>query len=150
MLQSKNIQEKALEFQARAFIASIPLLLNLHGLTCDIYLPQIYTGNYDDDGKTTYNINKDFTSKLIVFDYYQLGQYAKGIFDTYSAQNKNRIAITLPKDKLTKNSKVVVFQGSSYTQYRVDNFKEFTGSNIDPITNQYEIILIQNILIPLA
>ena len=146
MLNSNNIQEKGLEFQAKAFLSTLPFLTNLHGLKCEIFLPQIYQGNYDDDGKVTYLTIPSLTKKLIVFNYFQLNQYGRGLFDTFH-DNDSRIVITTLEQKLTKNSKIKAYQGRSYTEYRVDNFKNFTGVNIEEYVDR-EIILVQNILIP--
>ena len=135
------LQEKILEIQAKVFLAQLPYLEKLHGLNCDIYLPQAYNGNYDNDGKRVYLEQPNETNKrFVVFNYFQLGQYGNPVFEPFG-ENPRSIITDFSK-KLEQNSKIVVKHGFTYYEYRVDNFKAFRGKD--------GYILIQNILIPLV
>ncbi len=133
------IQEKVLEMNAKIFISKLPFLTRVNGLKCHEYDPLVYNGNYDDDGKRVYGSEPSRITKHVVFNYFNLGQYGDIVFDPLSDTTKY---IATPKDKrLVHNSKIVVFHGSSYYEYRVDNFKSFRGKD--------GYILTQNILIPI-
>jgi len=132
------IQEKLHEINAKVFRAKLPALTRLHGLKCDIFLPQPYQGNYDNDGRFLYNDLPNETTKFIVFNYFQLNQYSIEIFDPFTEQEKS----ILHTRKLIQNSKIKVYQGASYYEYRVNNFKVYNGKD--------GLILIENKLIPIT
>jgi hypothetical protein len=140
MIEEITLQEKLLEKNAIIFVHKLPILTRLHGLRCDIYLPQTYQGNYDNDGKRVYGLVPDSKDKFIVFNYFQLGQFGDSVFDPFSDAVK--YIVTDKNKRLVLNSKIVVWQGLSYYEYRVDNFKSYRGKD--------GYILTQNILIPLV
>lgn len=132
------IQEKILEIQAKAFVSKLPYLNKLHGLKCKLYAPDPYNGGYDNDGKRIYVQEPFKTTQFVIFNYFQIGQFTYDNFDPFSETQKS--VLTKPSDKIPQNTKIVVYQGTSYYQYRVDNFKTFRGKD--------GLILIENLLIP--
>jgi hypothetical protein len=135
---TSNIYETVLAIQAISFKNTLPGRTAIYGSRCEIYLAQPSTSDWNNDSKFEYLSTPAQTKQLLIVNDAQKAFLGDLTYDPFSPEQKE--IITDYDNRLTQNSKIVAFKGSSYTEYVVDVPEVINGKD-GPI-------LVRNKLIP--
>lgn len=134
-----NIQEKNIALNAEQFKRKLPFLNKLHGLRCEIFYPLENLSHYQNSSKFSYNELPDETRRIIVTNQLEQLQQGNNIYDPFNPEPVE--AIVDFNSSLLDNSKIKVYKGTSFTEYRVDiNSTLVTGINDKPLYYRYKLI----------